>query len=176
MQFSHYVDHQTRLFGHLLGQFVRIALLDDDPLDAGVDDHFRADDAGLRRAVQRASLDAAAHAGRLDDGVLLRVQAPAQLVHLAGGHVELLAQAAGLFAVPDALGYAVVAGGDDAVILYDDRPHPSAQAGAALTGELRHFHEVLIPSRSVAHRSTPLSGTVPGAAPCVRPFPGLWMR
>ena len=68
-----------------------------------------------------------------DDGVHLRVDGAAQLVPLAGGDVHGLPGAiAQVHAVFSAPGRAVIAGGDDLVVLDDDGPIAPAQAGGAL--------------------------------------------
>ncbi len=69
-------------------------------------------------AVERRSLDADAVQRRLDDGVLLGMNCPAQLVVGAGGNV--LAGTAHNVAVVKACRSAVVARGKDALVLYKE--------------------------------------------------------
>jgi hypothetical protein len=86
---------------------VGIALPVDDFSHPGVDHHLGAEYAGLVSAVKGGSLDADAVQRRLNDGVLLGVHRPAQLVVRAALHV--LACAADEVAVVQAGGSAVVA-------------------------------------------------------------------
>lgn len=90
--------------------------------------------------------DVDAVARRLDDGVLLGMQAAADLVALAAGHAELLTQAAGLGAMAHAGGHAVVAGGQYAAVLHDDGPYGATHARGARGDLVRQRHEVLVPA------------------------------
>ncbi len=87
---------------HFPGHGVGIAGLVEDLADAGIDDHLGADAAGQIGAEEGGPPDGDPVVGRLDDGVLLGVDAPAQFVPLAGGDVQLFPQAADLQAVGDA--------------------------------------------------------------------------
>ena len=115
----------------------------DHAQDAGVDDHLGAVEAGLMGDVDRAAVDRHAVQRGLDDGVLLGVQrAHAVVVH---------DQTADVRAVGQAHGRAVVAGGQDALVLDDDRADGGAWAGAApghLPGDV---HEVFVPGRPFGH-------------------------
>src|SRR5699024_5060384 len=107
---------------HLAGELVRVALAVDHAGNAGIDDHLRADDAGLVRAVERGVLNGHAQLRRLDDGVLLGVDGVAKLVPRARGDALLFAHAlAALNAGADARGRAVVAGGEYALVFDDHR-------------------------------------------------------
>ena len=119
--FPHYIDLKSRFFRHLLGQFVRIALLDDDPSDPGIDDHLRADNAGLSGAVKSRALYGLSKAGSLDDSVLLRVQASAKLMTLTGWNAHLLEQAPRMVAVRYPFWDPVVSCSHDPVVFYDNR-------------------------------------------------------
>ena len=99
---------------------VGIALPVDDFSHPGVDHHLGAEYAGLVSAVKDGSLDADAVQRRLNDGVLLGVHRPAQLVVRAGG--DVLACAADQVAVVQAGGSAVVAGGKNALVLHEECP------------------------------------------------------
>ncbi len=106
---------------------IRIALLVDDFDNAGIDHHLGAEDAGLVGAVKRCPFDADAVQRRLDDGVLLGVHRPAQLVAGAGGHA--IPCAAHVVAVIQARRSAVVAGAENAFVLDKERTNLIAQAG-----------------------------------------------
>ncbi len=108
-----------RLLQEIQRRPVRIALLVDHLGDAGVDHHLGAEDAGLVGAVEGGALNADAVQRRLDDGVLLCMHRPAQLMAGARGHV--LASAAHAVAVLQACRSAVVAGGEDALVFHKER-------------------------------------------------------
>lgn len=67
---------------HILRQLIGIRIGVDDTLDAGIDEYFGADYAGLMGAVQRAAVDGYAVVSGLHNCVLFGVDAAAQLVHL----------------------------------------------------------------------------------------------
>src|SRR5512139_4221105 len=77
------VQGDAGLLEQLARELVRVALGEDHCADPRVDEHLRADDAGLGGAVERRAVDAHAVERRLDDRVLLGVQRAAQLVALA---------------------------------------------------------------------------------------------
>ena len=79
-------ERDVRFVQHLHSQFVRVARCVPDFGDAAVDEHFRADEARLMRAVDFGPGEGNAVHRRLDDGVLLGVQAAAYLVALPAGH------------------------------------------------------------------------------------------
>ena len=121
--------------------------------DAAVDEHLAAHGAGEGGAIELRPGDAHAVHGGLDDDVLLRVQAAADLVALPGRDAHLLAQAARLQAVAHAGGRAVVTGGQDVPVLDGDGAHLAAQAGGTLTHQIGDVHEVIGPGHSL-HDST----------------------
>ena len=103
-------------------------------------------------AVERRALDGDAVDGRLDDGVLLGVDGAAELVALAGGDAQLIAQTADVETVSHAARGAVVPGREDALVAHEDGADLAAQTGGAgrrLTGELE---EVLVPARPPLRR------------------------
>lgn len=95
-------------------------------------------------AVKRRALDADAVQRRLDDGVLLGVNRPAQLV--MGAALQVLASAAHPVAVVEPGGRAVVARGEDALVLDEDCSNLISQAGGALGDYCGDLHEVLVES------------------------------
>ena len=76
----------SRLLQEIQRPFVRVGLLVDYLGNAGIDHHLGAEDAGLVGAVERCPLDADAVQCRLNDGILLGMHRPAQLVARARGH------------------------------------------------------------------------------------------
>jgi hypothetical protein len=115
----------------------------DDSVKAGIDQHFLADKAGegvYRPRLSRdaavdihvASQDADSSPGGVDDGILFGMDAAAQLIALAVGNVELVPEAEAVFKA--VLGFPRrpnVTGGDNLVILDDDRSYGAPKAGAA---------------------------------------------
>src|SRR5512133_4038924 len=134
---------------HLAGQIIGIALAVDHGGYSGVDDHFCADDTGHRGAVQGGAVNVGAVLGGLDDGVLLGVQAAAELVALPGRDIEPLAQAAGRITVGNAGRNPVVSGGQDVAILDQHSTNLSAQTGGAGGHQVGDIHEILIPGGSL---------------------------
>ena len=118
----------------------------DDLLYAGVDDELRAGEAGGNRYVDRAARDGVAVVGGLADRVLLGVGAEAFLEMGPAFRRCRAARAAAGEAVLDAARSAVVAGGEDVVVLHHDRADAPAHAVAALRDDRRDLHEVLVPA------------------------------
>lgn len=75
----------SRLLQEIQSRLVWVALLIDDLFHPRVDHHLGAEDAGLMGAVKRCSFDADAMHCRLNDGILLGMHRPAELVAGAGG-------------------------------------------------------------------------------------------
>jgi hypothetical protein len=98
---------------HLFRETVAVIAPDHDPDDAGVDDHLRADDAGVVRAVEDRPFYADPVQRRLNDRVLFGVESPAELVALAGGDMVLFAEAPDFQAMAESRGGAVIACGED---------------------------------------------------------------
>ena len=139
-------DHvDARLREHLPRQFVRIPGTVVDLGDPGIDDHFGTDGTGLVGAKEVGTFHRHPVQGRLDDGVLFRVNAAAELVAHSGLDVEPFPQAADLGTVPDPGRGAVVAGGKDALVLDDHGPHRTPQAGGAFGHQGRDVHEIGFP-------------------------------
>lgn len=130
------------------GEFVGIGIFVDYARDAGVDDHFGADGAGLMGAVKSRSVHGDAEFRRLDDGVLFRMDGVAKLLTGTAGDAHLVAHTLALVAaVEDAGGRAVVARGEDALVLDDDGADGASFSGAACPcrDELTHIHKPFIP-------------------------------
>lgn len=130
----------------LFAQAIWITICNVNGFDFGIDDHAGADAAGLVGAIQSGAADACAIYRRLDDGILFGMHAAAKLVFFPGGHLELLAQAAGLFAVQGVFWAAIVSGGNQLIVFYQSGAYFAAQAGAALGCEYRHLHEIFLPA------------------------------
>ena len=84
---------------HILRQLIRIRIGVNNALNASIDEDFGAHYAGLVRAIESATVNGDTVIGSLHHRVLLRMDAAAQLVVLAGRHLQLLAQAAHLAAM-----------------------------------------------------------------------------
>ena len=100
-------------------EVVGVAFTENHTGYARIDDHFGAYNAGLVGAVKGSSVNADAELCGLDDGVLLGVNAVAELVLGAGGYAELSPQA--LLLVNAAWytgGRTVVARGEDALVFH----------------------------------------------------------
>src|SRR5512135_1048577 len=76
-------QEDLRFHQHLTRKLVSIPALIENLANAGIDQHLGADGTGQVRAVKGRPLDTDSMEGRLDDGVLLGVQAPAELVTLS---------------------------------------------------------------------------------------------
>ena len=109
----------------------------DDALDAGVDDHFGAGEAGLMRDVDHAAVGADAVEGGLDDGVLFGVE--------GADAVAVDDQMADVVAVGQAGRCTVVASGEDASAADDDGADMGAIAGAARGDGEGDLQKVLVP-------------------------------
>jgi hypothetical protein len=110
-------------------QLVGVAVMVDDARDTGVNDHFGTSGARLVRAVQSRPFDGYAVQGRLDDGILLGMQAPAELVALAGGNIVGRAETANIAAVGQSTGRAIVTTGKHAFIFNNNCAHLAAHTG-----------------------------------------------
>lgn len=132
------------LLKHLFGEVVWVVSVVDDFFDAGVDEHFGADDTGGVGAVEDGVFDGDAEYGCLYDGVLFGVEAAAYFVSLSWGDVHLFAEAADFGAVFESFGCAVVSGAEDVFVFDEDGADLSSEAGAAGGDEMGHFHEVFV--------------------------------
>jgi len=115
----------------------------DDPVQTGVDNHLLADEAGERiyrlEFAGSAAVDvhistqkADSGTGRIDDRVLLSVDAPAEFIPLAVRDVQLIPEAGAMLEA--VLGFprrSHVSCGNDLVVADDDRSYRAAETGAA---------------------------------------------
>lgn len=136
--------------GGVLVHMVPLAV--DDLADANLDNLDAAREAGARVAVEYAAL-ADALAARLEEGVLLGVQAQAGGQGGARGLAGVAARAPALGAVAHAPGSAVVPRAHDAARgPHDDAAHAPLHAVGALRRQGRQRHEVGVPRRPEAVR------------------------
>ena len=120
----------------------------DDLLYPRVDDELGAREARRNRNVDRATGDGVAVVGGLADGVLLGVCAETFFEMRAALRRCRAARAAAGEAVLDAARSAVVAGGENVVVLHHDRADAPAQAVASPGDDFRDLHKVLVPART----------------------------
>ena len=120
---------KVRLFKKAVGKVIGIALLIDNFSDARIDQHFKTNAAGQGGAEEGCTIDADAVECCLDDGVLLRMKATAQLMPLAGRDLLQLSDTANLFAVRKSCGNAIVAGCQYPLIFYHNSTNLPAYAG-----------------------------------------------
>jgi hypothetical protein len=144
----HYLN--SRLLQEVQRRLVRVALLINDLLHPGVDHHLGAEDAGLVGAIERCPLDADAVHCRLNDGVLLGMHRPAELVACAALHI--FASTADEVAVVEASGRAVITRGEYSLILHEKRSHLVTQTGRPLRYHSCDLHEILVQAGAVDER------------------------
>ena len=137
-----------RLLQHRFGQGIGVTFLVDDLLNARIDDHLGADDAGMVRAVKSRTTNRNAVVSCLDDGILFRMQAPAQFVAFPRGDAKLLAQAACIEAMFQSRGSPIVPGGQDFLVLHKNGADLPSDAGGPLRNQMGDIHEVLFPRGS----------------------------
>ena len=124
-------------------------MLEKNCLDVAVDQHLRADQTGLGRAVDLRAFQTDAVGGGLDDYVLLGVQPPAEFVPLARGNAQLFTQAADVQTVLKTGRSAVVTRGQDPLVLNGQSPDLAAQAGGTLGHEPGYAHEIIRPWKTL---------------------------
>lgn len=144
-----FADNNVGLLEKLMGEVVDVSLIVDDLLYPGIDEDLGAHRAGERRGVDRGAVDAHAEVRRLRDGVLLGMDASAQLVPSARRYVHLLSDASHLLAVAGALGRTVVSGGENPLVLDDDGSDLPSQTGGSGRYQTGHLHEILVIAGSV---------------------------
>ena len=85
--------------------------------------------------------------GRLDDGILLGMEAPAKLVALTRRNGLLLPKAADIQTVLQAGGSSVVSCGQDFFVSHQDSTHLPSKARRPFSDEMGDIHEVFVPGR-----------------------------
>lgn len=124
-----HADFNARGLHHILSQLIRIRIGVNYTLYSGVDKNLRANNAGLVRTIHSAAVNRHAMISSLHNSILLRMNAAAQLVHLAGGHMELLTQTACNLTVRQILRCTVVACRHNLLVLDNHSTHAAAQTG-----------------------------------------------
>src|SRR4030043_254813 len=81
------------LFQHLLCQLIRITFFKDNFFDTCVDDHFRADDTGMKGGVEGGPLNLYSVVGGLNNSILFCMESPAEFNSLPRGDTHLFAEA-----------------------------------------------------------------------------------
>ena len=123
-------------------------MLVDNAHDAAVDDKARANGAGLVRAVKGCAVHRDAEFCRLNDCVLLCMDGIAFFCASAALYAKPIAHAISFVtAVEYACGRAVVARGENAFVLDDDRADRAALPCATCPGgnQFRHVHKSFVP-------------------------------
>ena len=101
--------------------------------------------------------------GRLDDPVLFGVQTAADLVPFARWDAQFFAKAPDLGAVTDAGRHTIVPGGQDILVLDENRSHLTAQACGTGGDQPADLHEILIPQGTDQRLAHSLSALEPVA-------------
>ena len=121
-----YLD--SGLFQQVSGEIVRVVAGHDYAPDAGVYDHLGAKRTGEMSAVNGGIFDTDSKGRGLHDGVLLCMNAAAELVAFAGRNVALFSHATHFGAVLEARRGAVVTGREYPLVLDDYRSDAPPQA------------------------------------------------
>ena len=118
----------------------------DHLLNAGIDDHFGADEAGTEGRVKRGTLNRHPVVGSLGDGVLLAMGAEAFVQVLPGDSETEAARTAPFITIPNATGSPVVAGRDDAPVFDNNRGHFTFDAVTTERHHPGYLQEIVIPA------------------------------
>lgn len=124
-----HADFNARGLHHIISQLIRIRIGVNYAFYSGVDKYLCADNAGLVRTIHSAAVNRHAMISSLHNSILLRMNAAAQLVHLAGRHMELLTQTACNLTVRQILRRTVVACRHNLLVLDNHSTHAAAQTG-----------------------------------------------
>jgi hypothetical protein len=100
-------------------------------------------------AVKGRPLDPYPMVGRLDNGILLGVKAPAEFMAFSGRDTQLFTKATDVQTVGETGRSPIVACGQDLLIFDQNGAHMSSQTGRAFGNEMGDIHEVFFPGRSV---------------------------
>ena len=140
-----YLEFDACFPQHLFGKRITVGVLKNEFNYTAVDEHLGTDGAGLMGNINRGVPDRHSVIGGLNNRILFGVKAPAQLVPLTRRDIVFDAQACIFSAVGYAGGHPVIAGGEYALVLYDDRSDAPAQACGSGGDVLGNFHEIRIP-------------------------------
>jgi len=130
-------------------QDIRIPILIDHLLNSCINDHLRANNTRMVRAVKGRSPDLDAMVGSLDNRILLGMKTAAELVPFSGRDPLFLAEATDIQAVFHPGGSSVVTGGQNLLILDEDSPHLPPQASGPLGDEVSNIHKIFFPGGSM---------------------------
>jgi len=125
---------------------IGIALIVDDSFDASIDQHLRADDAGVVGAVECGSSDRHSVISGLNDGVLLPVKTTTEFMSLTRGDGLLLTKATDFETVLESSGSAIVTRSQDLLILNEKGPHLSPETRRTFSHQVGNIHKVLFPT------------------------------
>ena len=143
------LNFDSGLFQHLHRQDIRIAILIDHLLNSCINDHLRANNARMVRTIQGSSPDLDAMVGSLDNRILLGMKAAAELVSLSGRNSLFLSEATNIQTVFHPGRSSIVTCGQNLLILDEDSPHLSPQAGGSFGNEVSNIHEIFFPGGSM---------------------------
>jgi len=127
------------------GEVIRVSFKVEDLVDARVEDHLHANRTRQMRRVKPTAFDADPMVGSLNDGILLGVKPPAQLVALSGVDVLCLSDAAYFETMGQLDRSAVIARGENPSVLHDDGTDVPSETGGPLGNNGRNLHEVGAP-------------------------------
>ena len=135
----------SRFLEHIRGQFIAVAVANNDADNTGIDDHLGTNDTGMIGAIQSGTFRADSMQGRLNNRVLFRVQTAAQFMTFTGRNLELFAQTADIQAMLQFGGSAVITGGQNPAIAHQAGPYRPAQTGAAPGNQFDNIQKISIP-------------------------------
>lgn len=144
-----FADNNIGLLEKLMREIVDVSLIVDDLLYPGIDEDLGTHRTGERRGIDGGAVDAHAEVRRLRDGVLLGMDASAQLVPSARRYIHLLSDAPHLLAMASALGRTVVSCGENPLVFDDDGSDLSPQTGGSCRYQTGHLHEILVIAGSI---------------------------
>ncbi len=148
-QSVHHDNFYPCLLNDAAGKFIGVFAFMYDADDACIDEHFGADDAGLKCDVYGAAFCADADFCRLYDGVLFGVQCAAELMPLAGRDAQTFAFTAADFRTMAQAGRcAVIACCYDTVFADNDRADLPAKTGGGFFYDFRYLHKLLVQAYS----------------------------
>ena len=159
-----------RLPEQIQGGIIGILAKADEPGYFCIDQHLGTEDARRMRTIDCASLKANPVEGRLDDRILLGMDASAYFVPGSVRYAHLVSETTKLKAVFEARGGAIVAGGKDVLILHCRCPHMVPATGRAFSYDGSYLQEILVNGwpTYLLHAGWRLSFLFPGADPVDR--------
>ena len=147
-------DQDVGLCEEFLGKIIDIPFGVYDFLDSGIDEDLGAHGTGICGRVDHGILHTHSEIGRLDDRILLGVDASAEFVPSARWYIHLFADASHRLAVLGSLGGSVVSCGEHPLVLDENRTHMSSYTGGPGRYEFGHFHEIFVVIRTIHDTET----------------------